>query len=172
MTETLRTKINELANTVLLCYGVSTPITDIAKEIQKLGGTIKEDYKLGIYDDGKIEKQDDSFAIIIPANLSDSNKNFTVAHALGHLFLHMGYKTNEELWKSCKNGVYNKHDTPELEFQANEFATAFLMPEEQYLQIMRENTEKREINISKIAEYFNVHIDHASFRGKSLGYLQ
>lgn len=172
MTEALRTKINELANTVLLCYKISTPITDIFEVVKALGGTIKEDATLSIYDDGKIEKQDDSFAIIIPANVSNSSKNFTVACKLGRLFLHMGYKTNEELWKSCKNGVYNKHDTPELEFQANEFATAFLMPEEQYLQIMRENTEKREVNISKIAEYFNVHIDHASFRGKSLGYLQ
>ena len=172
MTETLRTKINELANTVLLCYGISTPITDIAKEVQKLGGTIKEDYKLGIYDDGKIEKQDDSFAIIIPANLSDSNKNFTVAHALGHLFLHMGYKTNKELWESYKNGMYNKHNTPELEFQANEFAGAFLMPKEAYAKIMRENTNEKAVNMPKIANYFNVHIDHASLRGKALGYLQ
>ena len=172
MTETLRTKINELANTVLQCYEISTPITDIAKEIQKLGGTIKEDYKLGIYDDGKIEKQDDSFAIITPANLSESSKNFTAAHELGHLFIHMGYKIGKELWESCKNGVYNKHDTPELEFQANEFAAAFLMPEEAYVKIMRENTNEKAVNVPKIAKYFNVAIDRASYRGKSLGYLQ
>lgn len=172
MTETLRTKINELANTVLRCYEISTPITDIAKEIQKLGGTIKEDYKLGIYDDGKIEKQDDSFAIITPANLSESSKNFTAAHELGHLFIHMGYKIDKELWESYRNGVYNKHDTPELEFQANEFAAAFLMPEEAYVKIMRENTNEKAVNVPKIAKYFNMAIDRASYRGKSLGYLQ
>ena len=172
MTESLRTKINELANTVLLCYRISTPITDIFRVVKELGGTIKEDAALSIYGDGKIEKQDDSFAIIIPANLSDSSKNFTVAHELGHLFLHMGYKINKELWESYKNDAYNKHDTPELEFQANEFATAFLMPEEAYVKIMRENTNEKAVNVPKIAKYFNVAIDRASYRGKSLGYLQ
>jgi DUF955 len=172
MDDALKTKINELANTVLRCYEISTPVTDIAKEVQKLGGTIKDDATLGIYDDGKIEKQDDSFAIIIPANVSNSSKNFTVAHELGHLFIHMGYKINKELWKSCKNGIYNKHDTPELEFQANEFAAAFLMPEETYVKIMRENAAEKAVNIPKIAKYFNVSIDNASYRGKALGYLQ
>lgn len=172
MTEALRTKINELANTVLLCYKISSPITDIFETVKELGGIIKEDSNLSIYGDGKIEKQDDSFAIIIPANLSDSNKNFTVAHELGHLFIHMGYKTDKELWESYKNGVYAKHDTPELEFQANEFAIAFLMPEETYVKIMKENTAEKAVNIPKIAKYFNVSIDKASYRGKSLGYLQ
>ena len=172
MTEALRTKINELANTVLLCYKISTPITDIFEVVKELGGTIKEDATLSIYDDGKIEKQDDSFAIIIPANVSNSSKNFTVACELGHLFLHMGYKTNKELWESYRNGVYNKHDTPELEFQANEFAGAFLMPEEAYAKIMRENTNGKAVNIPKVANYFNVSIDNASYRGKTLGYLQ
>lgn len=170
MTEALRTKINELANTVLQCCEISTPITDIAREVEKLGGTIKKDYTLGIYSDGKIEKQDDSFAIIIPDRLS--NPNFTIAHELGHLFLHMGYKTNTNLWYSHKNGIYHKHNNAELEFQANEFATALLMPEEIYVKIMRENTKGKAVNIYKIAKYFNVSIDNTSYRGKSLGYLQ
>lgn len=49
---------------------------------------------------------------------------------------------------------------------------AFLMPEETYVKIMRENADEKAVNIPKIANYFNVHINHASFRGKSLGYLQ
>ena len=172
MDDTLKTKINELANTVLRCYEISTPIKDIAEEIKKLGGTLKGDWTLGIYDYGKIEKQDDSFAIIIPANLPNSLKNFAVAHELGHLFLYMGYKIDKELWSSYGNGIHSPRYNSELEFQTNEFAGAFLMPEEIYVKIMRENTDKKEVNISKIAKYFNVHIDHASFRGKSLGYLQ
>lgn len=172
MTEALRTKINELAATVLRCYEIKIPVTNIAEAVKELGGIIKEDANLSIYGNGKIEKQDDSFAIIIPANLSDSNKNFTVAHELGHLFIHMGYKTNKELWKSYKNGVYNKHDTPELEFQANEFAAAFIMPEEIYVKIMRENTNEKAVNVHTIAKYFNVSIDNASYRGKALGYLR
>lgn len=172
MDNILKNKINELANTVLKCYEISTPITDISKEIEKLGGTLKGDWTLGIYDYGKIEKQDNSFAIIIPANLPNSLKNFTVAHGLGHLFLYMGYKIDKELWSSYENGIHSPRYKLELEFQANEFAGAFLMPEEMYVKIMKENTEEKQVNISKIAKYFNVHIDHASYRGKSLGYLQ
>ena len=38
MDSTLRDKINELASTVLRCYEINPPITDIAKEVEKLGG--------------------------------------------------------------------------------------------------------------------------------------
>ncbi len=49
MDSTLRDKINELASTVLRCYEINPPITDIAKEVEKLGGEVKEDCSLGVF---------------------------------------------------------------------------------------------------------------------------
>lgn len=172
MNSMLRDKINELASTVLRCYEITPPITDIAKEVEKLGGEIKEDCSLGVFSDGKIEKQGDSFSISVPTSQSSARKNFTIAHELGHLFLHMGYKIDKELWESPENKVYNRSGDSEFELQANEFAAAFLMPKELYKKVMDENTVGNTVYIAKVAKFFNVSIDAASYRGKWLGYLQ
>ena len=172
MNSILRDKINELASTVLRCYEITPPITDIAKEVEKLGGEIKEDCSLGVFSDGKIEKQGDSFSISVPTSQSSARKNFTIAHELGHLFLHMGYKIDKELWESPENKVYNRSGDSEFELQANEFAAAFLMPKELYKKVMDENTVGNTVYIAKVAKFFNVSIDAASYRGKWLGYLQ
>ena len=172
MNSILRDKINELASTVLRRYEITPPITDIAKEVEKLGGEIKEDCSLGVFSDGKIEKQGDSFSISVPTNQSSARKNFTIAHELGHLFLHMGYKIDKELWESPENKVYNRSGDSEFELQANEFAAAFLMPKELYKKVMDENTVGNTVYIAKVAKFFNVSIDAASYRGKWLGYLQ
>ena len=60
----------------------------------------------------------------------------------------------------------------EKEYQANEFAAAFLMPRDEYLKKMNEYTDGNKVNTSKIAEYFNVSVEAASNRGKFLGYLK
>lgn len=172
MNSMLRDKINELASTVLRCYEITPPIADIAKEVEKLGGEIKEDCSLGVFSDGKIEKQGDSFSISVPTSQSSARKNFTIAHELGHLFLHMGYKIDKELWESPENKVYNRSGDSEFELQANEFAAAFLMPKELYKKVMDENTVGNTVYIAKVAKFFNVSIDAASYRGKWLGYLQ
>ena len=172
MNSMLRDKINELASTVLRCYEITPPIADIAKEVEKLGGEIKEDCSLGVFSDGKIEKQGDSFSISVPTSQSSARKNFTIAHELGHLFLHMGYKIDRELWESTENKVYNRSGDSEFELQANEFAAAFLMPKELYKKVMDENTVGNTVYIAKVAKFFNVSIDAASYRGKWLGYLQ
>ena len=59
-----------------------------------------------------------------------------------------------------------------LRDKINEFAAAFLMPKELYKRVMDENTVGNAVYIAKVAQYFNVSIDAASYRGKWLGYLQ
>lgn len=60
----------------------------------------------------------------------------------------------------------------EKEYQANEFAAAFLMPKNEYLKKLNEFVSGNKVNTSKIAEYFNVSVEAASNRGKFLGYLK
>ena len=37
--------------------------------------------------------------IIVSPFQDEKRERFTIAHELGHLFLHMGYRTNNELWE-------------------------------------------------------------------------
>ena len=67
--------------------------------------------------------------------------------------------------------LYEPTDIKEI-YQANEFATAFLMPKNQYKQIMDEYTLGNMVNTTQIAKYFDVTISLASQRGQSLGYLK
>ena len=40
----------------------------------------------------------------------------------------MGYKINSELWNKQKNAIYYRSGDSLMEYQANEFAAALLMP--------------------------------------------
>lgn len=84
----------------------------------------------------------------------------------------MGYLTNKKLWESQGEHIYHRIGSSEKEYQANEFAAAFLMPKQEYIKIMNENLKGNTVNTSKIAEYFHVSVEAASNRGKFLGYLK
>jgi hypothetical protein len=84
--------------------------------------------------------------------------NFTIAHELGHYFLHSGFpygsiKIQQPRWGK---GI--------LEQQANRFAASLLMPEKEF----REIAKKYENNPVLLAGYFNVSIQAAVIRLKLL----
>lgn len=170
----LRKKINSLAEDILENYEISTPIINIDEVVDRLGGRLQEDCQIGLYSDGTVVKGrgDCQFVIHIPCSQSDTRKNFTIAHELGHLFLHMGYMINRELWEQSDYVEFNRKGKSEIELQANEFAAAFLMPQKEYKTIMDKYSKGNIVNIGKVAEYFHVSVDAASFRGKWLGYLE
>lgn len=123
-------------------------------------------------DGGSIRKLDDGFVIYVSPFQSEERKKFTIAHELGHLFLHMGYRINSDLWNRQKNATYYRAGDSLMEYQANEFAAALLMPKEAYKDVMERNTIGNKVETSKIADYFGVSVSAASNRGKFLGYLK
>lgn len=178
MDREMRATINELAQDVIEIFQIEVPITSMKDIVGKMGGRIEEDDEVGMYSDGYIEKvprKDQgkcSFKIVIPSSQPENRKNFTIAHELGHLFLHMGYMINEELWNAKCSQSFNRKGDSEIEWQANEFAAALLMPKDQYKKVLDWNTVGEQVSVSKIAEYFHVSADAASCRGKWLGYLE
>lgn len=172
MDNKLRRRIDDLAKAVLSTYKIITPIKDMNEVVQTIGGRIIESQELGVFSDGRVKKENDGFAIIIPVNQPNTRKNFTIAHELGHLFLHMGYRIDEELWEASENVSFDRRGNSEAELQANEFAAAFLMPKDKYREVMEKNEENNRVYIDKVADYFNVSIDAALYRGKWLGLLQ
>lgn len=89
-----------------------------------------------------------------------------------HLFLHMDFMTDSDKLRKQSKEVYYRNGSSELEYQANEFAAAFLMPRKDYKNKLDEHIKGNMANTEKIARYFFVSIDAAVNRGIELGYLE
>ena len=154
MDSSTRIFIDNLAEAVIDAYGITIPIDNIEAVVKKIGGEIVEKADLDDLYDGTIRKA------------------FTVAHELGHLFLHMGFGVDPDLWSQQNDTIYRRFGTSEQEYQANEFAAALLMPQKEYLsELLRNKTDDGKVCISEIADYFHVSNAAAGNRGKFLGYL-
>lgn len=104
-----------------------------------MGGIIVEKTAIDDLSDIWIRKSGkESFEIFLPPvqiSWTIERRNFMIAHELGHLFLHMGFRINDDKWNNQMKGFYRNNDA-ETNYQANEFAKAFLMPEEEYGEIL------------------------------------
>lgn len=167
-----RNYINDLAQQVIISYSISIPITNIDEIVHKIGGTIEEKINFDDLCDGTIIKDgNNSFRIAISPFQNEQRRSFTIAHELGHLFLHMGFRTNLKLWENQKKAIYRRFGSSAQEYQANEFAASLLMPKDMYWRILKQNAVDNRVDIAKIARYFNVSQAAAINRGKFLGYL-
>ena len=165
MDSSTRIFIDNLAEAVIDAYGITIPIDNIEDVVKKIGGEIVEKADLDDLYDGTIR-------IVISPFQSEGRKAFTVAHELGHLFLHMGFGVDPDLWSRQNDTIYRRFGTSEQEYQANEFAAALLMPQKEYLsELLRNKTDDGKVCISEIADYFHVSNAAAGNRGKFLGYL-
>ncbi|MBA7553525.1 hypothetical protein ES705_46118 [subsurface metagenome] len=177
MNDVKRNRIHNLAYQLREALNIETSVTlkDVVEN--RLGGIIEYVSDLrtnGNEIEAKIEKHKKSFKITINENMIKTRNNFAIAHELGHLFIHMGYLINDKLWNSVdeySDSVYFRFGYSEEELEANEFAAAFQMPEDEYNNILRQNINKDTINFDKIAHHFGVSIEAAVTRGKWLGII-
>lgn len=172
MNRECREIINKLTMDILDCFKIEIPIVDMENVVKALGGRVEISCDIENVIDGSLQREGDGFKIFISLFQSEERKRFTIAHELGHLFLHMGYKIDDRLWNETENLTYYRSGSSVLEYEANEFAAAFLMPEDIYKKVMNQNLDGNVVNTSKIAEFFGVSILAASNRGKFLGYLK
>ncbi|HLP48551.1 MAG TPA: ImmA/IrrE family metallo-endopeptidase [Candidatus Kapabacteria bacterium] len=169
-----RKKIQEFAEKMHDDFELQIPV-DAKTVAKRFGGRIietKTDLPEEI--DAKIDKEGETFKITINANAKRPNtrNNFTIAHELGHLFLHMGYKFNPEQWENVNkytDSAYYRFGHGEEELEANEFAAAFLMPEKKYREVVKDFTEKGICQIVEVAKRFDVSLEAALNRGRWLG---
>lgn len=85
--------IDAMTQEVINIYDIQIPITNIDEVVRSMGGTVKEDPTIDSFSDGKIRKSgSDSFIIKVSPYQTEERRNFTIAHELGHLFLHMGFR--------------------------------------------------------------------------------
>lgn len=169
----IKNLIDAMTQEVIKIYNIQIPITNIDNVVRSMGGKVVEDSSIDKFSDGKIKKSgSDAFIIEVSPYQTEERRNFTIAHELGHLFLHMGFQTNEQRWKKQDNISYYRNGNSEREYQSNEFAAAFLMPQDEYKKIMNQYTNGSLVNTAEIARYFHVSVSAAANRGKWLGYLK
>jgi Zn-dependent peptidase ImmA (M78 family) len=169
-----RKEINKLANNIRSILELEPPV-DVEKAVKLLKGKIiEQELEYGM--EAKIVKNingnDPAFFIYINPETNERRKRFSIAHELGHLFLHMGYLIDEDKWNQIDDytdSVYYRFGHHEEEYEAHEFAASFLMPEKYFRKIAKENYSEGYYHIKPIADYFNVSKDAAANRGRWLG---
>lgn len=162
----LRDIIEEIAQIVRNNLGLSIPI-DMIRVVEQLGGKCvpiaTTDY------DAKIQTtSDNGFEIRYAENQSMERIQFSIAHELGHLFLHIlqsDGRLNPE--SAYYRGKENTRTSAELE--ANEFAASLLMPKDEFTQFcMAERSSTNDVDLKRVAEHFKVSKQAANVRGSIL----
>jgi Zn-dependent peptidase ImmA (M78 family) len=109
---------------------------------------------------GLIAKRGSNVSILVNKSDPPYRKRFTIAHELGHHFLHLlsdgEFVDNKvDLFRDTEGGDQSK----KTEVQANQFAAALLMPSE-----LVKIEYKKNNDISDLAKKFNVSEDAMGYR--------
>jgi len=143
------------------------------KLVELLGG--KLEYIDSIEVDGVIipseNDENENFIIQLPASIertSHLRDIFTIAHEIGHLFIHMGYGSDEFRNQKNYNDAMMRFGNSEEENEANHFAGNFLMPRDKFENYWKEKNG----SLGEMAEAFGVSKPAISTRAKFLGLIR
>jgi Zn-dependent peptidase ImmA (M78 family) len=118
---------------------------------------------------GMIEKKGDRVTIYVKRGVPPLRTRFTIAHELGHYFLHFHdhdqlIDDEVNLYRLQASQETNESGERRREIQANLFAAALLMPERQVRQIWNETQ-----SIAEMASLFRVSPSAMGYRLADLG---
>lgn len=170
MNQHARNYIAKVAELVLAEFDIQIPITDIDGVVAHLGGCIRAEDDALV--DSAVERlEGEGFVITVSSNQPTARRTFAIAQEIGHLFLHMGYMSDDDLWNRFDHQMA-LDDYTEKEFQAHEFASNFLMPQKQYMDFVSRTSADHQIDGYDIARYFGVSESRAAIRGRLIGALK
>jgi len=155
-----RQQINQIAESARAAFKLASPV-DVMKAVEMLGGRIEQSKS---EHEATISKADGgTFVVRLDSSKPVVRRTFSLAHELGHLILHMGF--GREKWR--ESGDYEesfaRSGWSEEEYEANEFAAAFLMPRYEFREFAATH------DVKAVAEHFGVSVDAALTRGRWLG---
>lgn len=110
---------------------------------------------------GYLEEEDGAWTIAINSLHHPKRQRFTIAHELGHYFLHRNLRHAFVDKVLFRNGNSNP-----IEVQANKFAGELLMPEGQF----RDYVSASSSRVEDISEFFSVSAMAVRVRASQLGY--
>ena len=157
----------KMAQKVLKEYALVNPPIDI-KQIVKLEGYKLFNQKLPQDVSGMIEKTKKEKNIYINSSHAPTRQRFSLAHELGHHFLHTidgEHKDNSTLFRK------ETDNTLEIDKEANRFATELLMPDKLVRkEIALSGQEIDEDLLEKLASRFEVSTIAMTYRLQNLGF--
>lgn len=103
------------------------------------------------------------FTVFIPTHTSQLRDRFTIAHELGHYFLHYRAPAGHLIGEPTSTFTRLGRNVPET--QANVFASNLLMPEGHF----RSTFERLEHDMATVAQHFGVSVPAARVRAEYLG---
>jgi Zn-dependent peptidase ImmA (M78 family) len=118
-------------------YASSTPF-DVISFAQDLGIEVLESDQLEKTTRGYIKEfSNNKVVICVNKNNYFNRKRFTIAHELGHYFLHRGKLKNTiiEAEDYQDNAMYHDETLNQEEKEANNFGATILMPKEQFIKL-------------------------------------
>lgn len=177
MKDKLREAIDNFANGIWDVFNLESNDIDLESFVKNIGGTIETRDELPNGADGMLRKTsndvtDHNFEISVNKELSSQRIKFTIAHELGHLFLHCGYIVNKEKWDAVDLTYYKNEQSDENELEANEFARDFLMPEDRFREFIMDHSHDNRIDMNLVANNFNVSLGAAINRARQLGIIE
>lgn len=135
---------------------------DVLDMVNKLGGVVYERGYIGVNGNSMIIKDDGSFDIYVSAMDSEDRQRFTIAHELGHYFIHYLQDTSGTPKTQYYRTSYAQGGREE--YEANIFAASLLMPEQKF----KQHFKLRDGDLSAVARDFGVSIAAAGVRARSL----
>lgn len=164
--ERIHTFAEEVAQKV--GFGPGDPIEPL---VARLGGRIE--YKNATHispnlPESILVEPSRRFRIFLPSMASSARERFTIAHELGHFFLHFPIVSEahpDATMMATRWVDETEGDQRRVEWEANWFAAAFLMPSAAFKFLLKSFNG----NISQVAYRFGVSYQAAEIRAKTLG---
>ena len=106
------------------------------------------------------DEEDDSWVIQVNGDHHPNRRRYTIAHELGHFCLH------RHLRNIFEDKIFFRGSEPSKpEWQANDFASSILMPEDKFIEMVRSGVKK----VEELAKEFQVSTLALRIRAKNLG---
>jgi len=146
---------------------------DLAAACYKLGITVSME-QLEDHISGMLVLNKDTAAIAVNRQHSNTRRRFTIAHELGHFFLH---KKQSKLFIDAAPVFFRKsamQGCSDIEIEANLFAAELLMPEEEVIKVVGGQTFDSfdEVAIQNLARKFEVSSQALVIRLNQLGFAR
>jgi predicted transcriptional regulator len=145
-----------------LGYQPGVPWGDV---IEALGGkiTYQTIWEMEDSTSGSIRIADEGdFEIFLAAHTGAERDRFTIAHELGHYFLHFLFP--RQLGRKVGSLRATRYGSGRVEWEANWFAAGFLMPEAEFRRAYTETSR----DLFALSEHFGVSKKAVEVRAKSL----
>ncbi|SDJ62551.1 protein of unknown function [Bradyrhizobium sp. Rc2d] len=157
--------VDKFASDVAAHFGYQ-PGDELSSIVAKLGGRILSQNILdfGRFSSGSIRiEREGSFEILLASHTGRLRDRFTIAHELGHYFLHFIYAKRNGAQIERMEAL--RYGSGQVEWEANWFAAGFLMPASAF----REAHASMSGSIARVADRFGVSSEAANIRAQYLG---